>query len=180
MPSVILRPDGAGDLAQWTSLATGNNWEDTNDANDITMVEADIVGQQDLHTIDPLGVSGVTINSVSLFCRHSSGTDPEDLIQLCWKVTAEARTGQINVSAGVTENSFTIDNPDGGDWTEAAIASLQIGYILNGIFAGTLALHVQDVWISVNYTVNAGRVSRPAMGLSGLGGLGQMSFDPLR
>ena len=166
---ICLRPNAAGDSAQWLRAGTdsGANWSQCNNIppNDVTSyVRTSTVNYLDMYGCTDSGIgAGDTVNVVEVggrFCR-SAATSPSFKFR-CIKTGS----GTQALSAAITPNSATWRSnalaspwtspliqyldPDGSAWTQATLDTMQIGVVETT--DQVAYVWVSSVWAMVDYS----------------------------
>lgn len=131
MSTELLRPNAAGDLANWTPSA-GSNYqcvdEVTADDNDY----CETLGTsyvEDAHNLaNPSSVSG-TVNSVTVYVRcWKTGTSTNNQVAPLIRLGGTNTTGSnFSITTSPAEYSAALARPGGGSWSVADISNLQVG-----------------------------------------------------
>ncbi len=156
MSTELLRPNAAGDLANWTPSA-GSNYqcvdEVTADDNDY----CETLGTsyvEDAHNLaNPSSVSG-TVNSVTVYVRcWKTGTSTNNQVAPLIRLGGTNTTGSnFSITTSPAEYSAALARPGGGSWSVADISNLQVGYRGRARGNGSEGPRVSQVWVVVDYT----------------------------
>lgn len=132
---MVLYPNAAGDLTQWTPTGAANNWDTANEHpadDDTTYVSSPTAGQQDLYNLDNIGAgfSGTIKGAQALWLVKKDDMGAGVTAGL-WKsgVTTDqgedfypSATNYLYDRQAERKSLFT-----GLDWTESEINALQLG-----------------------------------------------------
>lgn len=127
MPQIVLRPIGAGDLAQWTRLNAATNWEAVLNP-DGALVFTVLAGRRDLYRFEPLPADAATVNSVAVFSRCLG--DGVGTMRSTVRASGLDATGSSFApppdNGEEFSHVFTVA-PGGGPWSVALTNAVQAG-----------------------------------------------------
>ncbi len=147
-----LRPNGPGDLTQWTMSGTGGaNWDrvdETPSDGDGTYVSATTAGKVDKYNVQDVTLApGESIYQVNVHVvarQTNSNSNAQLKVRINSKESSafSLTTSYADHSAAWTYNPDTLQ-----PWTQAEVNSLQVGQTLSAISTGEA--RVTQVWVEV-------------------------------
>lgn len=173
-----LRPDAAGDNSDWSNDYTNVDEVTPDDAT--TIVQSTTDEAIDDHNIDAASTGGIgasdTINVVAVGARFSSSA-ASGSPTVKYRIKASSG-GTVEESAGITNNGngtystnansdprnyplvlYDLPGASTTAWTAADLDVSQIGYRVD-VDNGPGSANVSTVWLSVDFTVAGGGVSK--------------------
>lgn len=173
---IHLRPNATGDANAFAfqnggTAGSANNFTRVNEVppdDAATRNGSATLNDEDLFNCDDSGIgAGDTVNLVAVGGRFSDNTaDATAAFKLEIEKTS---AGTITQSAAIIPNSTTwftnapadpknypitlYQDPDGSNWTQTTLDSMQIGYKVTA--AGVNRIQLTNVWALVDYTPNA-------------------------
>jgi PGF-pre-PGF domain-containing protein len=162
--TVTLRPNGVGQYWEWTIAGTSpapTNWESVDDVtpdDDVTYVQSFTANQRDLHALTDSGLSGVTINSVTVYMRLQKIKGGPTACTFIRTHSTDYAGTEISAPLAWTDYStqYTTNPNTGSAWTVAEVDALEAGVIFgaSSTKAGQESA-VTQVWVVVDYILAA-------------------------
>jgi hypothetical protein len=166
MPIAVLRPTGAGSLAEWTPSA-GTNWEAAA-ASGGADVSASAAGTRDRYTLDNLPADASSVTSVTAWARAAGdnlGGAFSMRLVLDLGGTESLGDAFFPLDGGYTPFSHAFPTAPGAlAWTVARVNALELG---QDVIDTTPDLFLVDaVWLVVDYVTTVSAPVRDTLDLA--------------
>jgi hypothetical protein len=195
---LYLVPNAAGDVNTFATqtggtAGAGNNFTRVNEVppNDATSFNgSSTLNQEDLFNVTDSGIGASdTVNAVLVGIRVRNNTaDVTSAIKAEIEKTGSGTISQgtaiipnttsWNTNGTSTPRNYTLvlyKDPDGTDWTQTTLDSMQIGYKLTAV--GVNRVEVTAVWAVVDYTPSGGQTAS-ATAIASTAALGAPTLSP--
>jgi hypothetical protein len=195
---LYLVPNAAGDVNSFATqtggtAGAGNNFTRVNEVppNDATSFNgSSTLNQEDLFNVTDSGIGASdTVNAVLVGIRVRNNTaDVTSAIKAEIEKTGSGTISQgtaiipnttsWNTNGTSTPRNYTLvlyKDPDGTDWTQTTLDSMQIGYKLTAV--GVNRVEVTAVWAVVDYTPSGGQTAS-ATAIASTAALGAPTLSP--
>jgi hypothetical protein len=179
---ICLRPNGAGESAQWTRGGTdsGANWSQCNQTppDDVThYVLVSTLNYLDMYSCTDSGIGASdVVNVVEVGGRFNrSGTNVPTIKFRCIKtsggtqalsaaLTPSATAWRTNTNAAPRTSPIILyKDPDGANaWTQATLDTMQIGAVET--VDSTANFYLSEIWAMVDYTPAGGPIPQAVAG----------------
>lgn len=175
---LTLRPSAAGDVNGFLvqvggTIGSANNFTRVNEVtpNDATSYNASaVLNAEDLFNVDDSGIGASdTVNTVLVGFRLADITASDATTAIKAEII-KTSGGTKSQSADVIPNTtswntngpssprnyplITYQDPDGSNWTQTTLDSMQVGYIIDAV--AVRAIGITNIWASVDYTPSSG------------------------